>query len=176
VLAQELASLGVERPEPASAGVGFAGEFALGAWLNLTSRIATRVLWQVGEGGYRNEDELYRLARDVPWPRYFAVERTIRVDVRAQRSPLRSLEFAALRVKDAICDRFRTQLGTRPSVDTATPEIRIWVFLQERRARLGETAGGGVEDQGIESHAVPPAPIFEVGAALRPWRAISSTR
>lgn len=44
VLAQELARLGVERPEPASAGVGFAGEFALGAWVNLTSRIATRVL------------------------------------------------------------------------------------------------------------------------------------
>jgi putative N6-adenine-specific DNA methylase len=174
VLAQELASLGVERPEPASGGVGFAGEFALGAWLNLTSRIATRVLWQVGEGGYRNEDELYRLARDIPWPRHFAVERTIRVDVRAQRSPLRSLEFAALRVKDAVCDRFRAQLGARPSVDTVAPQVRLWVFLQERRARIYlDLSGEPLYRRGFKRSTVA-APLKENLAAgiliLTGWR------
>ncbi len=174
VLAQELARLGVERPEPASAGVGFAGEFALGAWVNLTSRIATRVLWQVGEGDYRNEDELYRLARDIPWPRHFAVECTIRVDVRAQRSPLRSLEFAALRVKDAVCDRFRAQLGARPSVDTVAPQVRLWVFLQERRARLYlDLSGEPLYRRGFKRSMVA-APLKENLAAgilmLTGWR------
>lgn len=174
VLAQELASLGVERPEPASAGVGFAGDFALGVWVNLTSRIATRVLWQVGEGGYRNEDELYRLARDIPWPRHFAVERTIRVDVRAQRSPLRSLEFAALRVKDAVCDRFRAQLGARPSVDTVAPQVRLWVFLQERRARIYlDLSGEPLYRRGFKRSTVA-APLKENLAAgiliLTGWR------
>lgn len=174
VLAQELARLGVERPEPASAGVGFAGDWALGVWVNLTSRIATRVLWQVGEGGYRNEDELYRLARDIPWPRHFAVECTIRVDVRAQRSPLRSLEFAALRVKDAVCDRFRAQLGARPSVDTVAPQVRLWVFLQERRARLYlDLSGEPLYRRGFKRSTVA-APLKENLAAgilmLTGWR------
>jgi putative N6-adenine-specific DNA methylase len=40
----------------------------------------------------------------------------------AIRSPLKSLDFITLRIKDAVCDRFRAETGARPSVDTAEPE------------------------------------------------------
>ena len=39
----------------------------------------------------------------------------------AQHSPLKSLNFAALRIKDAVADRFRAQGGERPNVDTQWP-------------------------------------------------------
>jgi len=64
------------------------------------------------------------------------VDRSIRVDVNAIRSPLRSLEFATLRIKDAVCDRFRAAVGTRPDVDTRAPDVRIHAFLDERTITL----------------------------------------
>ncbi len=54
---------------------------------------------------------------------------TLRVDVTAIKSPLRSLEFATLRVKDAICDRLRDVSGARPSIDTVAPDVRVFAFI-----------------------------------------------
>ncbi len=54
-----------------------------------------------------DERDLYALVHAIDWTRHFTAERTLRVDVTATRSPLTSLEFATLRVKDAVCDRFR---------------------------------------------------------------------
>src|SRR2546429_6761765 len=44
------------------------------------------------------------------------------IEVTAQHSPLTSLNFAALRVKDAIADRFRDRKGVRPDVETRRSE------------------------------------------------------
>ncbi len=72
---------------------------------------------------------MYDAALRVPWPERFAVDRTIRVDVSAIRSPLKSLDFVTLRVKDAVCDRFRADTGRRPDVDTRAPDVRVHAFL-----------------------------------------------
>ncbi|MGI8895703.1 MAG: THUMP domain-containing class I SAM-dependent RNA methyltransferase, partial [Casimicrobiaceae bacterium] len=58
------------------------------------------------------------------------------VDVAATRSPLQSLEFATLRVKDAVCDRFRAESGVRPSIDKRQPDVRIHAYLTEREATI----------------------------------------
>jgi putative N6-adenine-specific DNA methylase len=65
----------------------------------------------------------------VPWPRHFQARHTIRVDTAAVRSPVKSLDFVTLRVKDAVCDAFRAARGSRPDVDTHAPDVRIHVFL-----------------------------------------------
>ena len=117
-------------------GVHFYGDRETCYRVNLESRIASRVLWRVGKGSYRNEEDIYRLAHAVDWPAQFNVERTLRVYVTAVKSPLKSLEFITLRVKDAVCDRFRDACGERPSVDTAHPEIRIHLFLTADEATL----------------------------------------
>ena len=52
---------------------------------------------------------------------------------RQSRAPLRSLEFITLRIKDAACDKFRAQTGSRPSVDTVQPDVRIHAFLDAER-------------------------------------------
>ena len=104
--------------------------------LNLWSRIASRILWRVAEFSYRNEADVYAAAKAIDWPRHFAVERSLRVNVTAQKSPLKSLEFATLRIKDAVCDRFRDALGRRPDVDRAAPDVRIHCFLEEAKGAL----------------------------------------
>src|SRR5690348_8862766 len=133
-LAAELAALDAGDIVPAEGGVGFSGEIDLAYRANLESRIASRILWRVGGGSYRDERDLYALVHDIDWKRHFKPERTLRVDVAATRSPLASLEFATLRTKDAVCDRFRAECGVRPSIDKRTPEVRVYVYLTEREA------------------------------------------
>ena len=108
ILEQELSALGAREAEARQGGVGFSGELSTAMRANLESRIASRILWRVGVGEYRNENDLYA-ARALPWSEWFGPERTIRVDVTAIRSPLRSLDFATLRIKDAVCD---SQVGS----------------------------------------------------------------
>lgn len=165
VLGDELNELGLRGVEVGNAGVAFTGEWPDCQRANLQSRIASRILWRVGHGRYRNEDEIYRLVYALPWSRWFDVDRTIRVNVAAVRSPLRSLEFVTLRIKDAVCDRFREQGDRRPSVDTLAPDMRIHAFLTADEATLYlDTSGDALFKRGWRTQSVE-APLRENLAA-----------
>ena len=98
--------------------------------LNLHSRLAQRVLVQLSYTEYRGEQDLYRAAAEVAWEIWFTPKQTIKVEVTAQHSPLNSLNFAALKIKDAVCDRFRDKAhGVRPDVNTQWPDVRIYAHL-----------------------------------------------
>jgi putative N6-adenine-specific DNA methylase len=133
-LASELTQIGATDVAPTEGGVAFGGDLVLAQKTNLESRIASRILWRVGGTSYRNEKDVYALVHAIEWHRLFKPERTLRVDVAATRSPLTSLEFVTLRTKDAICDRFRAERGVRPSIDKRTPDIRVYLYLNERDA------------------------------------------
>src|SRR5438105_2862762 len=133
--------------------------------LNLELRLAQRVLAEVAEGPYRDEADLYELGRSVDWTQWITPAHTLRVDTTAQRSPLRSLNFAALRIKDAVCDVMRDATGERPSVDTQRPDLALVLHLGPERASLYvDTSGeplfkrGWREDKG-------DAPLKETLAA-----------
>ena len=104
--------------------------------INLHSRIASRVLLRIAHAGYSNENDIYDLTLAQTWEDWFSVHNTIRIDVTAIKSPVRSLEFITLKIKDAICDRFREQFSERPSVDTKLPDMRIVGFLDARNFTL----------------------------------------
>ena len=111
-------------------GVALKGSWRDAMLLNLHSRLAQRVLVQLSFTGYRNEQDLYRAASEVAWEIWFTPRQTIKVEVTAQHSPLTSLNFAALKIKDAVCDRFRAKAGgVRPDVNTTWPDIRIYAHL-----------------------------------------------
>jgi putative N6-adenine-specific DNA methylase len=113
-------------------GVHCSGDLTDAYRVNLHSRIASRVLMRMAHAGYQNENDIYDLVLAQPWEDWFGVHHTIRVDVTAVKSPLRSLEFATLKIKDAICDRFRDLCNERPSVNTKAPDMRIVGFLDAR--------------------------------------------
>ncbi|MEA3121264.1 MAG: rRNA (guanine2445-N2)-methyltransferase, partial [Paraburkholderia sp.] len=92
-------------------------------------RIASRVLLKIAERGYRNEQDIYALAAEQHWETWFSANETLRVDLTAIKSQLRSLEFATLRVKYAVCDRMRSMRGASPIIDTAQPDVRVFAFL-----------------------------------------------
>ena len=149
----------------ARGGVGLKASWRDAMRLNLHSRLSQRVLVQLWHGGYRSEQDLYNAASEVAWEIWFTPKETIKVEITAQHSPLTSLNFAALKIKDAICDRFRDKRGERPSVDTTWPDVRIYAHVTTEELTLYiDTSGeplfkrGWREDKG-------DAPLKETLAA-----------
>ncbi|HEX9672807.1 MAG TPA: THUMP domain-containing protein, partial [Burkholderiales bacterium] len=175
VLAAELAALGARETKAVDGGASFSGDLGLCYAANLESRVASRVLWQVGHARYRSEHDVFEAARALPWTRFFDVGRTIRVSVSAIKSPVKSLDFVTLRVKDAVCDAFRAAQGKRPDVDTETPDVRIHAFLTRDEATFYlDTSGEPLFKRGWRALA-GEAPLRENLAAgilrLAGWRA-----
>lgn len=113
---------------------GRGGVLANASWrdalrLNLHSRLTQRVLIQLSQTFYRNEKDLYDAASAVAWEIWFTTQQTFKIEITAQHSPLTSLNFAALKIKDAVADRFRAKRGERPNVNTQWPDVRIYVHL-----------------------------------------------
>jgi putative N6-adenine-specific DNA methylase len=164
-LAGELKAAGGVDVKTVPGGAMFRGEREACYRANLESRIATRILRRVAFGDYAKEDDIYQLAAGVNWPRLFGVDNTLRVYVTAQKSPLKSIEFITLRVKDAVCDRFRDAVGRRPSVDTRAPDVRIHLFLTANTATLYvDTSGEPLYQRGHKIAKVE-APLKENLAA-----------
>ncbi|MEO8281339.1 MAG: THUMP domain-containing protein [Ideonella sp.] len=127
---------------PVRGGVGLDGGTLEVMKLNLECRLAQRVLVEVAEGPYRSEDDIYALGRSVDWTQWITPAHTLRVDTTATRSPLRSLNFVALRIKDAVCDVMREAAGERPSVDTRHPDLPLLLHLGPERASLYVDSSG----------------------------------
>ena len=133
--------------------------------LNLESRLAQRVLWRVAVNFYRHEDDLYELARQIDWTDWITPQHTLRVDVTARNSPLHSLNFPGLRIKDAVCDVLRDATGERPSVDTWRPDLGLVLHLDETQAFLYiDTSGEALFKRGWRED-VGEAPLKETLAA-----------
>jgi len=135
-LAHECQALGFSDARAARAGCRFTTDWHGVQRANLYSRLATRILIQLAHAPVAREDDIYALACDTPWEQWFGPQQRLRVDTSAVRSPMHSLHFCNLRVKDAICDRLRAREGARPDVDTVRPDARVHLFLDETSATL----------------------------------------
>ena len=129
LLAGEISACGAERIRAARGGVSFSGSAATAMAVCLNSRLASRVLMKVAEASYWDTRDIYEMAADTPWEKWFGPDLTIKVSANGQRCPLESIDFAVLRIKDGICDRFRDLAGRRPDVERYNPDVRIAAFL-----------------------------------------------
>ncbi|WP_083228695.1 THUMP domain-containing class I SAM-dependent RNA methyltransferase [Bordetella sp. H567] len=136
VLTIELRALGYEDARVGRAGAHFSTDWQGVQRANLYSRLATRILVQVAQGPVQEENDLLDLAYATPWERWFGAEQTLRVDTSAIKSPMRSLQYCNLRVKDGICDRLMDREGARPDIDTVRPDARVHAFLTADTATL----------------------------------------
>ena len=165
LLVAELTHLGLTQVSAVHGGVQADATQAALVRANLNSRFATRLLVKLAEVTYQKEDDVYRMAKDIAWHEWFDVSQSIRVNTTAVKSPLKSLDFITLRVKDGVCDRFRADRGARPNVDTNHPDQRIQLFLTETTATLYiDSSGDPLWQRGYRT-AAGPAPLKENLAA-----------
>jgi putative N6-adenine-specific DNA methylase len=136
VLADELAALGAAAVEPGRGGVTFRGPPALLYRACLWLRTAVRVLRPVHEFDVGSTDELYEAVRSVNWAEWMTPDHTLAVDCNVRDSVITHSQYAARRVKDAVCDQFRERAGRRPSVDAERPMIGLNLHVSKNRAIL----------------------------------------
>jgi putative N6-adenine-specific DNA methylase len=174
VLAEELHALGAAQVEPGRGGVHFSGDLALLYQANLWLRTAIRVLRPILDVKVTSPDELYEAVRSLDWSQYLTPEHTLAVDCNVRDSHITHSKYAALRVKDAICDQFVERCGKRPSVNVDEPMVGLNLHIYRDRAVLSlESSGESLHKRGYRP-ILTRAPLNEALAAalvlLTGWR------
>ena len=165
LFAEELKKLGIEKFRLEKGGCWFGAEMSQMMQVNLWTRYASRILLKVAEGPYRTEEDIYKLAKSFRWEQYFTPKNTFKIELSSRRSPLKSVAFTALRVKDAVCDYFRETDGQRPDVEKHDPDIRIYVHLTDKSCIIYlDTSGESLFKRGWRE-AKGEAPLKENLAA-----------
>ncbi len=167
LLGEELRVLGAERVRAARAGVAFSGSLETAYRACLWSRTASRVLLRLAEVPASDAEELYENVRAIAWEDHLAADGTLAVDFTGARSPITHSHYGALKVKDAVVDRFRDRTGKRPSVDTESPDVRINVAARTRSAVISiDLAGDALHRRGYRAPGEQAeAPLKETLAA-----------
>lgn len=164
--AAELAALGATRIEPAFRGLHFSAERAVLYRVNYQARLISRVLAPLISFRCRDRNDLYRAANRMEWPLFFKVDQTFAVFANISGHPnLTHSKFAALCVKDAVADAFRSACGRRPDVDRDDPDVRLNVYIENENTTLSlDTSGEALHRRGYR-RATVEAPMQETLAA-----------
>lgn len=135
-LADELRGMGLRQVRPLKGRVAFVGSPADAERACLWSRLASRIFVVLGRFACTDAEDLYEATHSIAWERILRAGATIAVTARGTNDELRNSHFAALRVKDALCDRMLEVEGRRPNVDTDDPDARISLTLRGERASI----------------------------------------
>jgi putative N6-adenine-specific DNA methylase len=165
VLADELRRLEAAEVAPGRGGVAFAGDLALLYRANLWLRTAIRVLRPILEADVHSPNELYDAVRSLDWSQYLTPDHTLAVDCNVRDSEITHSKYAALRVKDAICDQFIERVGRRPSVDVEQPMVGLNLHIFRNHAVLSlDSSGESLHKRGYRP-VLTKAPLNEALAA-----------
>ena len=177
VLLEELKSFGAENIEKLRRAIRFIGDDKLLFKANMLSRVAVRFLVPIDDFIAENENELYNNAKSFPWEKVLHINQTFSIDATISGNYFSNSHYVALKVKDAIADRFREKKGRRPDVGKGNPDILINVHVTGSEVVVSlDSSGVSLDRRGyrIKSNE---APINEVLAAgiilLSGWKADS---
>jgi len=145
LLAAELAALGAAAIKLQPSGVLFQGPLQVGYRACLWSRVAGRVLLELGRGPASDAEELYAAALAIDWARHMDRTSTLAVDFTGTNAAIVHTTFGAQKVKDAVVDQLRAG-NQRPSVDKLRPDLRIHVHLRKRTGPPGQAREGGRDE------------------------------
>jgi 23S rRNA (guanine2445-N2)-methyltransferase / 23S rRNA (guanine2069-N7)-methyltransferase len=165
LLADELRQLGALEVAETRAGVAFQGSLRTAYRVCLWSRLASRVLMPLAEFPATDPDQLYAAVAALPWEEHMTAGGSLVVDAQVRRSAINHSRFAALRIKDAVVDRFRERFDQRPSIDLERPDIRLNLHLDRDQATLSiDLSGDSLHRRGYRTEGVL-APLKENLAA-----------
>ncbi|NEV62940.1 bifunctional 23S rRNA (guanine(2069)-N(7))-methyltransferase RlmK/23S rRNA (guanine(2445)-N(2))-methyltransferase RlmL [Thiorhodococcus minor] len=171
LLAEELSRLGMAEATETRGGARFVGSIEDGYRACLWSRIASRILLPIVQLPANSPDELYAVAHEIPWEDHLTPDRTFAVQFDGSLTGINNRQFAVLKVKDAIADRFQARMGRRPSVDPRTPDFRVHVYGQQNQAGISiDLSGSSLHERGYRDQG-SAAPLKENLAAAILMRA-----
>lgn len=162
---EELLSLGAKNTHLAYRGIHFTAEKESLYTINFNSRLINRVLAPIKTFACHSDQYLYKTAVKINWSDFLQTTDTFAVFATVSHSAIKHSKFAALRLKDAIADSFRENIGQRPSVDTRNPDVWINLHIENNEAVISiDTSGGSLHRRGYRRRSVQ-APMVETLAA-----------
>lgn len=166
LLVEEIRLIGGKRIEKLKRGVKFEGTEEVLYKALFSLRTVLRLLVPIFSFKAHTEKDLYIKVKKQPWEDYFELENTFAIDCVANSSVFRHSKFAGLKVKDAICDRFRDKNNdSRPNIDTKTPDVLFNVHISELDVTiLLDVAGFSLHKRGYRTFN-HDAPLNEALAA-----------
>jgi 23S rRNA G2445 N2-methylase RlmL len=166
VLRDELRALRIPAVRAERGGVRFGGTRLDALHACLASRIAVRVLEEVGRFPCGDGDALYEGVRaSFDWDAVLDVRSTLAVTAAVKSGALTHTAFVAQRTKDAIVDQLRERFGARPDVDRADPDVAVFVHIvRDEAAVYLDVSGASLHRRGWRAKA-REAPLKETLAA-----------
>ncbi len=161
----ELVELGATNARSVRRGIHFCADRAALYRINYCARLITRVLAPLRSFACADADAIYRAGRSIDWPLFFDPDRTFAVFAATAGSRVPHSQYAGLKLKDAVADRFRETVGRRPDVDPREPDV--WINLHATRSRATisiDASGGSLHRRGYRRLGVA-APMQETVAA-----------
>ena len=165
VLAKELERIGASKIELKKRAVSFEGDLKTLYRANHELRTALRILKPIHEFTAKSADELYKKSKAFDWSEIMTLNQTFAIDSRVYSDYFDHSKYVALRVKDAIADRFRKETGKRPNVDTRHPDVRIHVHVADRKVTFSLDSSGESLHKRAYRQKGHRAPLNEVLAA-----------
>ncbi len=146
-------------------GVHFEGRWEDGWYACLHSRIAVRILAELSRFDAPDGQALYDGVRAVDLDPFLTPSQTLAVSASCRSGGLTHTGFIAQKTKDAVVDRIRDRVGSRPSVDRKDPDVALFVHIARDRATLYlDLSGESLHRRGYRA-AHLEAPLKETLAA-----------
>lgn len=165
VLADELKSLGAADIVVKNRLVEFYGDQGFLYKANYSLATALRILKPIHSFSVRNEEFLYARFKKFNWEDYLDIDQTFVIDATVHSDYFTHSHYAALKVKDALVDRFQEKFGRRPSVDKENADIWFNLHISHDKVTLSlDSSGQSLHKRGYKLNG-GPAPINEVLAA-----------
>lgn len=162
---EEVRENGGSDPVSRPGAVSWQGKLESGYRMCLWSRFASRILLEIASFAAPDPDTLYRQTGKLDWDEHFGTKSTFAVFSTITDSPIGHSKYAALRVKDAIADQFRSRTGRRPDVDPNNPDVRVNLHLHGTMATMAiDLSGESLHRRGYRVMGVE-APLKETLAA-----------
>ncbi|MCJ8167840.1 bifunctional 23S rRNA (guanine(2069)-N(7))-methyltransferase RlmK/23S rRNA (guanine(2445)-N(2))-methyltransferase RlmL [Atopomonas sediminilitoris] len=149
LLEAEATELGLTSPQGRLSGLAGQGSMEVAYRLCLWSRLANRVLLVLKRFAVSDAQDMYLQLCEMPWEDHVDAGGSIAVEFTGGGSGIDNTHFGALKVKDAIVDRFRAKAGKRPSVNKLQPDMRIHVHLERGQATVSlDLSGNSLHQRG----------------------------
>ena len=171
LLFNELNALQASSVKETVAGVSFSGDMNLAMRVCLYSRFASRILLVLNTFRCEDDSDLYMGAHGIGYENYFSSDKTIAVTFNGTNNSIRNTQYGALRVKDALCDRFVDSKLERPNVDKHNPEVHIVATLKKGEVSVSLDLSGSAQFWREYHRSTGKAPLKENLAAAMVTRA-----
>jgi len=164
-LEEEIAAIGGTDIKRQKRAISFRGDLSVLYKANIWLRTALKVLKPIYHFKAHTEDQFYRKAKEYAWEELFGSDKTFYIDFAVNAKHFPHSQYIALRLKDAIVDRFKDGGMERPNVAKTDADVKIHLHIREQHVTISlDSSGEPLFKRGYRRES-SAAPINETLAA-----------